>query len=256
MAESVELRDTETSQTGRVKAGINFKYKPVRGLSLGLSPEIYVDAFNFDDGVYKNNTPLNRLNLNFDIGYKACKYFKVHAGYTLLAKYCGGNKKSDYNNYFELKHRVDVDATGILHYERWTFSLRERFRVTFRPDSSYYNPKEELFAAMELRTRFKVEYKCFSKPLKPFFYIEMDNPLNQNQYVYENLKVSDYWLRKMIYRIGLDWKLDGYSTLTFYYAFEHGKTYDVDLKSKGTRVILTPELQLTHQIGIYYTLEF
>lgn len=255
MAESVELRDTETIQTGRVKMGTEFNFHPVSHFSIGITPEVYLRAFDIKNGV-NNNNPFDRINVGVDFGYKTCKYFKVNAGYTFMSLFKDGNKKSGNKNYFAFKHRVDVDAIGYLHHQRWTFSLRERFRVTFRPDSQFINPAEKLFAEMEMHSRFKVAYKCFSKPLKPFLQIEMVNPLNQNKYVYDNLKTKDYWLKKMRYGIGLDWKLDGYSTLTFYYTFEHGTTYDVDLKSKGSRVVLTPEFQMTHILGVYYTFSY
>jgi len=256
MAEKLVIPEADVINTGRIKAGMNFIYKPYKGLSIGLSPEIYVDAFRFENGVSKNKTPLDRINLGLDIGYKFNRYCKLSGAYTLIASYHGGKKSSDYQNYFELKHRVEVNLTGYLPIERWTLSLRERFRVTFRPDSTNYNPKENLFAAMELRTRLKVSYKCFSKPLEPYFYIEMVNPLNENQYITKYLSVQDYWLKKMHYRLGLNWRLDAYSSFTFYCAFEHGIDYDVDLKPKKDIVKITPEVNYSYQLGVYYTLEF
>ncbi len=256
LAEKVKFNDTESTQTGRAKLGLEFNYKPIRQLSLGLCPEIYVDALNYTNGKKDNETPLNRLNLSFAIGYRPLTYFKLNADYTFMAVHHDGNKKSDYKKFFEICHRINVDAIGSLPIERWTLSLRERFRTTFRPDSSHYDSREKLFATMELRTRLKVEYKCFSKPLTPFFFIEMDNQLNHHEAIKKYLKTSDYWLKKMQYRLGLDWKLDAYSTLTFYYAFEHGKSYDVDYNKKNTKVTLTPEKQFTHILGVYYTLDF
>jgi hypothetical protein len=77
----------------------------------------------------------------------------------------------------------------------------------------------------------------------------MFNPLNQTKY-------TNQWIDEMQYRLGLEWRLDAFNTLEFFYMFDHSFGNDVDVKSKKDKVIITPETEYNHIIGVFYSIRF
>jgi hypothetical protein len=239
MAQTIEYADEESSTEARLRVGANFQYNPVKGLSLSLEEEARM----------RNNfCTFDRLYSTFDISYKVNSYFKFGGTYSFIVLYQDGRKKTDYVPYWDLRHRAVAYATGSISFNRFTLSLRERFQATFRTDS-LYNENEVVNPKMYLRTRLKLEYDFFSKPLKPYLSVEMFNPLNQTKY-------TNQWIDEMQYRLGLEWRLDAFNTLEFFYMFDHSFGNDVDVKSKKDKVIITPETEYNHIIGVFYSIRF
>ncbi|MBO6034396.1 MAG: DUF2490 domain-containing protein [Paludibacteraceae bacterium] len=255
-AQTFKYDNAKSYNVGQIRTGAEFHYRPVKGLSLVVTPEVYLDFYNSSNDQVK---VINRINGSFEIGYKVNRYFKFSAFYTCLGVYHNAKEGRGVARFWEAKHRVGLNVKGTLPIGRFKLSLREQFRTTFRPmiyNETYFDYEEKQFAAMELRSRIKLEYDVFSKPVKPFVSVEMANRLNQQQYVSKNLLPGDYWLKSMRYRLGVEWRLDKYSSFTFYYEFAHSYNFDVDIKSEGAIIEIDPEVTYSHHIGAYYTLRF
>lgn len=255
MAQSYNIATSEHYNSVQTRLGAHFNYVPVRGVTLSITPEVYLDLYNTENDTTKI---MNRLGGTFEAAYRVNQYFRTAIYYTCLGTYHNSKEGKGVSRFWECKHRVGVDVTGYLPIGRFTISLREQFRTTFRPmiyNETYYNSAEKLFASMEIRSRLKLSYKAFSKPISPFLSIEMINPLNHNTYITSYLTLADYWLSAVHARIGLDWRLDKYSKLTFYYEYSYSKEYDVDIKKSGN-IKFTPEYSNRHIIGVYYSISF
>lgn len=231
-------RETETSAElgAHFKATVN--YKPIKGLKLSIDEKIELRD---------NITNFKRFNTRAQIEYNVIKYFELGLGYNFLASYKDGKKSTNYESYWDFRHRVFLKAAAKYKYDRFSFSLREKFRTTFRTDE--YNPNEKLFAEMVLATRVKAQYKFFSKPLKTYLSVEMFNPLNKVEY-------QDNWINKLEYQLGFVWRLDKFNALEFFYVFEQGFNQDIDYKSSNTRVVITTQLKYDHVIGVAYSYTF
>lgn len=222
--------DREVSREAQGRIGASLEVPVARWFKVGVGQELRMKS---------NFTEFDRSSTELDLIFKPVRHLKLEADYMFLASY--KQKKNEW----VLRHRLNLIVGGYYSVGRWKMSLRERFQVTFRPDTTQYNTQEKIYPSMYLRTRFKVEYKCFSKPLKPYASVEMFNPLTQTQY-------TSMWIDEMQYRIGLEWRLSKSSTLDFFYMFDHGFGKDVDIKAKKNKVVITDDIEYNHIIGIFY----
>lgn len=238
----------------RLRLGAGFTYKIVKGLDLDLQEEVRL----------RNNMGrFDRSKTDIELSYKTCPYVKLGLGYTFSVLYKDGRKKTNYQNYWTFRHRVLANVMFMIPMGRWELSLRERFQAVFRTDT-LYNLNEVVNPSMHLRTRVRLQYKAFSKPLKPYMYVEMYNPLNQPDYIKENR----YWVDKCLgtkswryidevdARIGLQWRLTAGSSLDFYYQFEYVMNTDFDVKPVKEIIECTREFSYNHIVGISYNYQF
>ena len=263
-----DLRSEEssTAQAG-LRAGASLQYSPVRHLQLDLSEEVRLrDNFTRFDASY---TAL-------EISYKALPYLRFGLGYEFQLLYKDGKKSTNYEFFWQMRHRALANVTGSYKYMRWNFSLREQYQATFRTDLDEEGLLEKANPKMVLRSRFKVTYSFFSKPFKPYASVEMYNPLNHSSFV-DDMFGSDLtvtrtgdanpgktfrelmrpsWIDKMQYRLGVEWRLDAHSTLEFFYLFEHTFDKDVDVKKDGARVLVSDDRYYNHALGVFYQYRF
>ncbi|MBP5318974.1 MAG: DUF2490 domain-containing protein [Paludibacteraceae bacterium] len=262
----IRSEESSVSQVG-LRTGVSLQYSPVRHLQLDLAEEVRVrNNFMTFDASYTA----------FEISYKVHPNIRFGAGYEFQLLYKDGKKSTDYVNFWQMRHRALANVTGSYKYMRWNFSLREQYQATFRTDLDAIGQLEKANPKMVLRSRFKVTYSFFSKPVKPFASVEMYNPLNQSAFVRDmmdsDLQVvrtgdANYgktfrqlmrpsWIDKMQYRLGVEWRLDAHSTFEFFYLFEHTFDKDVDVKKGGARVVVSDERMYNHALGVFYQYRF
>ena len=240
-AVSVTTKDLKNEGRAYLSAGVS--YKPVKGLSLDLEEQFRLK---------ENFTQVDRFNTDASISYKVCPYFRLGASYRFMAVL--GESDDDEASAWQLRHRASFFVAGTYAVGRWHLSLREKFQATWR-DTSVTNLREKAVPALCLRTRFKVEYHAFSKPIQPYFSVELYSPLNQTDYLREAEKVSAYrhWaFNQLATCIGLQWRIDAHNFMDFYY--EMDATRRVDVGTKSGKIRITP--QLDHIVGIAYCYRF
>ncbi len=191
----------------------------------------------------KFGTAFNKSYTTLTFAYAPVKYFKMDAGYTL--RLMGDKGWNDCNEF--LRHRVFVSVTGSYKAERWKFYLRERAMCEIRTDS--VNPLEKNRYNFILRSKLGFEYSCFSKPLKPYAWVEVVNTLNAPEYQQKN---GHQYIRRIRTAAGLKYRIDKRNTLNFYYRFNYGYDRDINIKKKSGDIELTEEYAYQHAIGITY----
>ncbi|MBO4371243.1 MAG: DUF2490 domain-containing protein [Paludibacteraceae bacterium] len=267
--EVTELRSDEISTSqAALRTGVSLQYSPVRHLQLDFSEDLRL----------RNNfTTFDASYTSAQISYKINSYLRIGAAYTFLCSYEDGKKSTRYENYWQFRHRAQAFVVGGYKFGQWRLTLREMYQATFRTDlDTEVRQAEKVNPKMVLRSRLKLDYTFFSKPIKPFLSVEMHNPLNQTSYIKDMMNsdltvantadanygktfrelVRPSWLEKMQYRLGLEWRIDAHSTMEFFYMFEHTLGSDVDIKKDGARVVVTQEREYSHVIGVYYNYRF
>lgn len=200
-----------------------------------------------------NSSTFDRIYSGLTSYYGLSEYFKVGAGYTLMAIWHDGKKKSLYEKYWDYRHRANVDLAASYTYMQWKFSLRERMQMTVRTDE--INTAEKTNPTYILRSKLGAEYSFFNKPLKPYLTVEFCNTLNTPDYVDEN------YINSIRNQIGLKWKLDRRSSLDFYYRFDINTNKDVEIDYKKDKetikgVAITNEKEYTHILGVVYKFDW
>lgn len=241
--EQVTESDTLTNDiTGRI--GLDFSFKVCRNLYVGVENSLrFRDDFRTFDRNY----------LTGSISYKPVNYFKAGAGYTFMSIWHDGKKSTGYRKYWDLRHRVHADVSGILPAGRWKFTLRERAIATFR--TLDYDPLEKVSPAFVLRSKISAEYTSRRLPLQPYVSVELSNTLNVPEYVSRN------YIEEIRNRVGVKWRLTRRSRLDFYYRLDLAQNKDVDIDYKKDKVTvkgvdIMTERSLVHIFGITYSFDY
>ncbi|MBR1563745.1 MAG: DUF2490 domain-containing protein [Paludibacteraceae bacterium] len=230
----------------QLRAGAEFTKKWNNGIHLGISEDLRFDMFS--------TTPVNNAFTDFGMAfnksyttltfsYSPLKYLKLDAGYTL--KLMGTKDWSDPDEF--LRHRVFVGVTGSVKVNRVKLYLRERAMCEMRTDS--VNPLEKNKYNFMLRSKLGVEYSSFSKPVKPYAWVEVVNTLNVPEYQQKN---GHQYIRRVRTALGVKYKINKNNGLDFYYRFNYGYDRDINITKKAGNIELTEELGYQHAIGITY----
>ncbi len=233
--ERTTVEDTDL----QMRLGFDISKKIARGLDVTWSEELRM----------KNTiSTVDRIHSGLGLSYKVNSYFSLGAEYIFIAINHDGKKSTDYQKYWDLRHRVRLNFTASYKVGQWKFSLRERPQMTIRTDS--INPLEKRKTEFVLRSRLKAQYTCRTLPLKPFVYVEVYNTLNAPKFV------SNY-VEKIRSEIGVDYDLNRRSSFTFYYRFDYAITKDVEVKkSTGALKSITTEKAYNHILGVFYSYKF
>lgn len=155
--------------------------------------------------------------------YKVFHWLKASAGYTFIHYYhpMEVTKKGNYiPEYWQPRHRFNVSLTGKVGWQRFTFSLRERWQYTYRPSQSvpkfdgddgsskadeYINGKGKNV----LRSRLQVAYNIRKCAFNPYASCEWSHSL------------SDGAFEKTRWTLGTEWKLSKRHSLDFYYLYQN-----------------------------------
>lgn len=193
---------------------------------------------------------MDRWTVEVDANYKLLKYLKVSAGYSLLVD--NNQEKISYDeesvdelvitkwrpSYWGIRHRFNVSFTGSVDAGRFSFSLRERWQYTYRPESEQdlydFNMeswgKKPVYGSGKnvLRSRFQVEYNIKKSKFTPFANAEFYNAWS---------------LEKIRYSVGTDWKMTKNQVFTLFYRYQQINKADSD----------EPDI---NQFGIGYNFKF
>lgn len=237
-----EYEPTETEDDLQSRMGITFDKKVFKGFHISLEEELRL---------YNNLQSLDRIHSSLGVSYKVNKYFKVGAAYTFIARHHAGKKSTDYEKYWDLRHRAHVDLTASYKTGNWRFSFRERPQFTCRTDD--IDTREKRKWDITLRHRVKVGYDIFSKPVKPYVAVELSHTLNA-------LEVVGNHIEKVRSTAGVEWQISKRNTMDFYYRFDWVQGYDIDVKDyadgRPTRTRITKEKGRYHIIGVAYEFSF
>ena len=129
-----------------------------------------------------NMRTIDRWGGTAGLSYKLFSFLKASAGYTYIY-YNHPDKTTKKENYIpeygSPRHRVSVALTGSYKWNRFEFSLRERYQYTYRVGLSVpkYNLEEQVRKDDEeiagksvhiLRSRLQAEYDIRKNPFKPY----------------------------------------------------------------------------------------
>ena len=186
---------------------------------------------------------------SFSVGgsYKILSPLKISGGYTLL--YNNNIEKINYDDYGEVKnwrpsywgirHRFNVSLTGILKVKRFTFSLRERWQYTYRPEKTTrrYDFRDEAWEDKTisgkgkniLRSRLQIDYNIRKCKITPYVNAELFNSC-----VVEKIRVIG----------GANWNVTKHHQLSLYYRYQKDFEPDEDFD---------PNM---HTLGVCYKFKF
>ena len=160
----------------------------------------------------------DRWGFGIDATYKIAPWLKASAGYVLLEdhNYKENNDGTIYADYWGTRHRFNVSLTSSATWKQFTFSLRERWQYTYRPEKTaqrYYtgtgdDAGEKVYSGKGKnvwRNRVQVKMKL-SKVVRPY--------VNAESYVATSLE-------KMRYNVGTEIVLDKHNSFDVKYIYQH-----------------------------------
>ena len=142
----------------------------------------------------------DRLGISLDGQYKFNSWLKGDIGYQLLidnnVEKLTSNPEGTYNNwrpsYWATRHRVYASLIASYKVQRVTFSLRERYRLTYRPEhiTTRYDFDNEWWEDTKvksklkhvLRSRAKVDWKIPNSKFSPWASFELFNSLSLDKW--------------------------------------------------------------------------
>lgn len=232
--------DTTRESDLRARVGFTIDKKLARGLHLAWDEELRLKG-NLGD--------LDRIYSGLSLSYKVSDFFKFGIGYTFIAIDHAGKKSTSYEKYWDLRHRLSAHLTFSQRIgQRWKISLRERVLCTLR--NGKVNELEKCDPAYVLRSRLMVDYQIFSRPVKPYAYVELSNTLNTPSAV-------DNYVDKVRTALGVKYRLNRRSSLDFYYRFDYDRNKDIDIGNKSGKLkSVTTEKRYDHILGVFYQYSF
>ncbi len=225
----------------QARIGFDISKDIVRGLSIGWEEELRL----------KNTlTSIDRIHSGLGVKYRITDWFRVGAAYTFIATDHEGKKSTNYEKYWDFRHRATADLLFTVKSgnEKWSFTFRERPQFTFRTDS--VNTREKAKCEMVLRHRIKAEYKIHHLPLRPYVSMELSNTLNAPELAGGN------YIDKVRSMLGVEWKLNRQSSFEFYYRFDYVYNRDIHIGKNSGDVTITPEKGYYHILGVFYSYSF
>ncbi len=191
--------------------------------------------------------------INLSYKNKAIPFLKADVGYTFMymhypaeteIKYQEddeGNYETDTNGafipshknvdaaYWTARHRATASLTGSFKWNRFKFSLRERYQFTYRMPSQCdrerydYHPDFGVWDDMpqqtvddkkaksdhKLRSRLQISYDIKKCPFEPYVEVELYNQLD-NAFAYDKIR----------YTVGTEYKINKENKLKLYYRYQ------------------------------------
>lgn len=182
----------------------------------------------------------DRWSFGLEGNYQITHWLKATVGYSLLDdhhhnEYTNG---TTYSDYWGIRHRFNVSLTGSVSWGKFSFSLRERWQYTYRPEktaqlhetSTGADAGEKVYSGKGKnvwRNRLQVKLKL-SNLFRPY--------VNAESWVAKELE-------KMRYNVGTELNLDQHHSLDIKYIYQH-------ICGEGDN---EPD---RHVIGIGYTYKF
>lgn len=234
---------TAFAQQFGARTSVEADFKLRKGLHLGVEEELRLGA---------GNPGIDNFRSTVGVSWKASKYFKLGAGYTLINPY-----KYDVG-FRNPRHRFYAEATGHVRLGDFQLSLKEKFQLTNRTEDSlnvYQTPRN----ALALKSRAGVKYKGLKDiGLEPFGYFEIRTVLNgpwgettgtikqtdSERYYYNYVHTGYTHVYNNRYRVnlGTDYSISKNHTLTANVLLDFCSDYEIDTngpskwEEKGVRL--------------------
>lgn len=200
----------------------------LRAQSLWTSAEmkfgIVKGLSGFVEGEFRTADGLDgteRWTASVGLDYKLYRKLKLSAEYTYIHRHVESRitkKGNIVSDYWQPRHRFSFALTGSYSWNRFSFSLRERYQHTYRTEQAV--PKwdgdngsakqDELINASHkhvLRSRLKADYKIRKSNFTPFASCELYNSL------------SGFTYEKMRWTAGTDYKFNKRHSVSVYYRY-------------------------------------
>lgn len=219
-------------------------------------------AWNEQLRLHNNLANFDKVVSSVGFGYKPWKFLKLEAQYGFVNERTSktdndtGYKTIDW----QIRHRLNFDATGSVRLGNVKLSLRERVRVQFRGDSvnKYEHPNPEI----TLRSRLKGALNLRNGRWEPYAFAEVYTTLNAvgavNNYLREPIRYANY-INRVRFGLGTEMKLSNSSKLDFYYMVHFNRSYEARYKgiskdpaNDGDLKSWKLEKKCAHVIGIDY----
>ena len=193
---------------------------------------------------------VDRFAVAFGADYKPLKWLKADISYQFIVKNnqekITFNPDGNYNNwrpsFYGTRHRFNVSLTASYRLGRVNFSLRERYRFTYRPPhkATRYDFDNAMWEDVTvskkhnhtLRSRLKIAYDIPRSKFQPWTSFELFN---------------DIKLCKTRFQVGLDYTIRKQHEFSVYYQYQYiapGDDDEDDLKINS------------HMLGLGYTFKF
>jgi len=175
---------------------------------------------------------------------KVLPWLKLSAGYTYIYQYTESRttkKGNVISGYWQPRHRASFAIVGSYNWNRFTFSLRERYQYTHRSDKNVAkydgddgSQKEDEYIEAKnkqvLRSRLEVDYSIRKSGFTPFVSAELYNDI-------DNSMAKD----KLRWTVGTEYKINKQHSVNLFYRYID-KVDDDDSNN--------------HVIGVGYQLRF
>lgn len=185
-----------------------------------------------------------RWAVSAGLDYKALPWLKLSGGYTYIYQYTDSRttkKGNIISGYWQPRHRALLAITGSYEWNRFTFSLRERYQYTHRSgknvakyDGDDGSQKDDEYIEAKnkqvLRSRLEVDYSIRKSGFTPFVSAELYNDL-------DNGMAKD----KVRWTVGTEYKINKRRSVNAFYRYID-KVDDDDSNN--------------HVIGVGYQLRF
>ena len=219
-------------------------------------------AWNEQMRLHNNMANFDKVVSSVGFGYKPWKFLKFEAQYGFINE---RTSKTDNDTGFkttdwQIRHRLNFDATGSVRLGNVKLSLRERVRVQFRGDS--VNKYEHVNPEITLRSRLKGALNLRNDRWEPYAFAEVYTTLNAvgavNNYLREPIRYANY-INRVRVGLGTEMKLSNSSKLDFYYMVHFNRSYEARYKgiskdptNDGDLKSWKLEKKCAHVIGIDY----
>ena len=219
-------------------------------------------AWNEQMRLHTNMANFEKVVSSVGFGYKPWKFLKFEAQYGFINV---RTSKTDNDTGFkttdwQIRHRLNFDATGSVRLGNVKLSLRERVRVQFRGDS--VNKYEHVNPEITLRSRLKGALNLRNDRWEPYAFAEVYTTLNAvgavNNYLREPIRYANY-INRVRFGLGTEMKLSNSSKLDFYYMVHFNRSYEARYKgiskdptNDGDLKSWRLEKKCAHVIGIDY----
>lgn len=252
--EAITVHEQEEAQVDvGMKVGASVTKKLTKGLSLTLEEKVSLNH---------NFTRFSKSETELKFSYKPVSHLKLDLAYDFLATNKEGSKKSNYEDYWTLRHRLKFGVTGSYKVGSIKLSLREKLQTTFRNKqmiidgdwvSDEFDTMEKVGVSLKLYSRLKAEWSMRRVPIKPYVSVELGNTLNTP------LPINNY-ITDVKSALGVVWSINAHNSFDFYfrYAYNIGKDVNVKYNDSGAirKIKVVDEYMHTNQFGIMYKYNF
>lgn len=200
----------------------------LRGQSLWTSAEMkfrVAKGLNgYVEGVYRTQdefTGTERWAASAGLDYKICQSLKLSAGYSYIHRHIESRitkKGNIVSSYWQPRHRAVLALTGSYQWQRFTFSLRERYQYTYHTarnvakfDGDDGSAKSDEYIEAKnkqvLRSRLKAEYNIRKSGFTPFASCELYHTF------------FSFYNDKTRWTVGTEYKVSKHHSISAFYRY-------------------------------------